>query len=107
MFSRWLSNARSDQALMVMLVAIGTMRSVVIKQITDSAPAYGASFGSIDSTSSVRNTGGNSPRKRPQTVWILMICSLGVKLSIDESHQTQPAVPTTAKSNHIGRNQRR
>src|SRR5712671_2752809 len=107
MLSRWLSKALSDQAVIVVLVAIGTTSKVIITQTIDRPPAYAASLGSIPSISSVRNTGGNSPRNRPHRAWIFTICSHGVKLSIDASHQTQPALPTTAVNSQTVRSDRR
>jgi hypothetical protein len=35
------------------------------------------------------------------------MCSFGVKLSSEESHQTHPAVPTTPTRSHACRNLRR
>src|SRR5262249_13213556 len=74
---------------------------------TPRAPAYKASLGLAPSTSSVRKTGGNSPRKAPQQPRIKARCSFAVKLSSDDSHQTQAAVPPTPTTSQTCRKLRR
>src|SRR5208283_3304610 len=65
------------------------------------------SLRSSPSTSSVRNAGGISPTNAPQQASITGRCSFGVKLSIDDNHQTQAADPTNPVASQTCRSDRR
>src|SRR5262249_42195996 len=73
----------------------GTTTIGTTRKTTATAPPYRESRRSNPSTSSCRNTGGNSPTNSPQQPTISATCSLLVKLSTEDIHHRQTAQPTT------------
>src|SRR3954451_12664199 len=88
---------------MTVPVAVGIVMIGTTRATTARAPAYSPSLGFSPSTSSVRNTGGIRPTNAPQQARIRATCSLGVKLSRDDSHHMQAAAPTTPTTSQTWR----
>src|SRR5262245_24618443 len=81
---------------------IGTTRPTTAR-----VAAEGEALVFSPSNSSVKDAGGIKPRNAPQQARIKATCSFGVKLSSDDNHQIQEAVPIIPATSQTCRKLRR